>query len=201
MRDRRDVVTVVMEQHREMQRALTEVLELPAGEPRRRERLKGAAVTLACHAAAVERHLHHAVRRYVPDDADWLVQQEATDLLRAEETMKDLEFTDTDSGEFDPLVRRLLVRIRRHGEGKESEVFPRLRTAASPGVLADLGDAVRRVEAEAAGLRVEVEGCRRRDVIDRLLTALAEQDASPAVYQQAEQFDRFLTGDTKWTGA
>ncbi|MEV0600401.1 hemerythrin domain-containing protein [Streptomyces sp. NPDC050315] len=198
--DPADVVTALTEQHQELERALAEVLELPAGDPRRRSRLKETAVTLACHAAAAERHVHRAVHRYVPDDADRFVRQEITDLLRAEETMKDLEFTDTDSGEFDPLVRRLLTRIRRHGDAEEADLFPRLRRAASPEVLAGLADAVHQVEAQAAVLRDEVRASRRRDVLDRVLTALAEQDAPMGAYRQAEQFDRFLTGDAEWSG-
>ncbi|MEV0638382.1 hemerythrin domain-containing protein [Streptomyces sp. NPDC050619] len=200
MADRADIVATLAEQHRELEQTLTEVLNVPAGDPRRRSSLKQAAVTLACHTAESERHLHHFLRRYVPDDADRLVQQQVTDLLRAEETMKDLEFTATDSGEFDPLVRRLIATIRRHGEHTEAVLFPRLRAAAPPEVLAGLGDAARQVEAEATTLRDEVERSERPDVIDRAQAALAPKDtrtkdARTTAYQQAERLDRFLTGD------
>ncbi|MGW0826130.1 hemerythrin domain-containing protein [Streptomyces sp. NPDC002845] len=194
MTDRADIVTTLTEHHRELERTLTEVLRLPADDPRRRSRLKQAALTLACHTAAAERHLHHVVRRYVPDDGDRLVQQQVQDLRRAEETMKDLELTDTDSGEFDPLVRRLLTRVRRHGEHKNTALFPRLRTAAPPEVLALLGDAVRQVQAEAAALRNEVERSSRPDVTDRMQAALAPKRARTTAYRQAEQLDEFLTG-------
>jgi hypothetical protein len=197
MTDRADIVATLAEQHRELEQALRDVLNVPADDPRRRSRLKQAAVTLACHTAEAERHLHHLVHRYVPHDADRLVQQQVTDLLRAEETMKDLELTDTHSGEFAPLVRRLIARIRRHGEHKEAALFPRLRTAAPPEALAWLGDAARQVEAEAAALRDEVERSARRDVIDRIQAALAPEDARTTAYQQAERLDRFLTGDAE----
>jgi hypothetical protein len=52
---------------------------------------------------------------------------QAPDLLRAEETMKRLAFTDTHR-EFAPLplLRRLLTRIRRHSEDEEIVLFPLL---------------------------------------------------------------------------
>ena len=196
--ERADVVAVLTEQHRELERALSEVLKLPPGDSRRRSHLKDTAVALAGHTTATQCHLHHAVRRYLPHDGDRLVRQQDTDLLHAEEAMKDLEFTGVDSGEFDTLVRQLIRRVRRHSVREEASLFPRLRGSTPAAVLDELGDAVREVGAQAACLRSEVEHSRRPDVIGRIRAALAPDDARAA--PQAEQFDRFLTGDGDLSG-
>ncbi|MFG3203714.1 hypothetical protein [Streptomyces sp. NPDC048192] len=193
-----DITTALTRPQRETERILTETLRLPTGDPRRRTCLKRAALALACDMAVADRRLHSTVRRYVPG-GDRLVRQQATDLVRAEETMKDLEYTDTGSGPFEPLVRHLITTVHRHGEQFETAVLPRLRSAAPPEALARLADAVHEVEAEAAALRDEVEHSPRPDVIDRLQAALAPEGARTSAFRQAEQLDRFLTGEAEHT--
>ncbi|MEV5545911.1 hemerythrin domain-containing protein [Streptomyces sp. NPDC052309] len=174
MKDRGDVRAEVAGEHRSLEQAIARIRTLPADDPGRRVCLKRIAVTLAGHVVAVEQVLHPAVHSHVPE-GDRLARQSLTDLVRAEEVMKDLEFTDTESGEFDTLLRRLTTWLRRHSDCEEAFLLPHLSGAAPRPALDELKDDLHTVEADAAALREAVAHGRRPDVIDRVHTALTER--------------------------
>ncbi|MBC9724214.1 hemerythrin domain-containing protein [Streptomyces sp. TRM68367] len=178
MQDRANIITELTASHRRVEEALARVQSLPGDDPRRRDRLKEATLALVCQAVAQERHLHPAVRRYVPE-GERLVRQEVTEELRMEEVLKDLEFTDTDSGEFAPLLRRLITRVHRHAVYEETAVFPELRRGARPKVLAALGKEVRRTEDNAAELRERLSHPPRPDLVDRARDAFEQSRPLP----------------------
>ncbi|MBC2867136.1 hemerythrin domain-containing protein [Streptomyces mexicanus] len=178
MKDHEDIAEELAAEHRSLGRAVARIQALPPGDPRRRACLKRTAVTLAGHAVAVERVLQPAVHRHLPG-ADQVAAQSLTDLVRAEEVMKDLEFTDTGSGEFDPLLRRLQTWLRRHRDHEEAVLLPDLGRAVPPGALDEMGDDVHAVEADTAALREAVAHTRRPDVMVRAHTALTERHPAP----------------------
>ncbi|MFI9584372.1 hemerythrin domain-containing protein [Streptomyces sp. NPDC052236] len=199
MRETADTITILTEQHRELQGELEQVQSLPTGDPRRRSGLKGAAVALVCHSTAVR--LLYGITRWRVPGGDRPARPGVMDLVRAEETMKDLEFTDDDSGEFDPLLRRLIIRVRRHIDQAETIVYPRLHQELPPDLREDLAYELRRIEADATAVREMVERWARRDVIDRVRVILAERyaDRRAGIGEPAGLVD-ISADEREWSG-
>jgi hemerythrin superfamily protein len=97
---------------------------------------------------AEEAYLYPAVRTYLAD-GDALADKEIADHAKAEQIMKDLESHDAGDPEFDRLIGMLMTEIRSHVAEEEGHLFPRLREAAAPEALDELGDKVRRAKQTA----------------------------------------------------
>lgn len=145
-----DVVQVLTRQHNQV-RALQEQLEaLPShrtgGAPgdlaARKSIVDMITVHLSRHETAEEEHLWPAVRATLPNGEDW-----ASRALEQEQEGKDvlteLGRLDPDTGQFDDLVEKLVLLLRKH-VAYEEQVFLRLREAMPDGEREKLGRKVLR---------------------------------------------------------
>lgn len=150
-----DVIEVLTRQHNQV-RALQQQLEaLPGhrtgGAPDDLAARKSIAdmitVVLSRHETAEEQHLWPAVRSALPDGDSWAdgaLQQEQ----EGKEALTELGRLDPDTSEFDELVEKLVLLLRRHVTYEE-QVFLRLREAMPDEDRQKLGKKVARASKHA----------------------------------------------------
>jgi hemerythrin superfamily protein len=143
--ERRDVIDVLTHDHREVEGMFAELEKLPAGHAERRKVVDQVTMELVRHAVAEEQYLYPAARRFLPD-GDEVADKELRDHAKVEELLKELERLDPGDAEFDIRTAQLMTSVREHVLDEESNLFPRLATAASGEELLDLGDKVTRAK-------------------------------------------------------
>jgi hypothetical protein len=143
--DTHDAVTVLVRQHNQVNVLLKELQALPShttgGTPAQTTARKSIVdmitVRLAGHETIEEERLWPAVRAALPDGAelaDVALQQEQ----EGKDTLTSLGSLDPDSREFDELVERLVLQLRKH-VAFEEKVFLRMRDEVKPEDLDKLG--------------------------------------------------------------
>jgi hemerythrin-like domain-containing protein len=153
----RDVVTVLSQEHHEIEELFVRLEELAntrdtpdASGERAEARLIADQVImeLARHWAAEEQHVYPAVLRHLP--AAWRVaDRELAEHAKAERNAKALDRLDPDDDEFWIRVEVLISVVREHVRAEEEDVFPRLRDAVPRDELLELGRRVERTEQSA----------------------------------------------------
>jgi hemerythrin-like domain-containing protein len=137
----RDVVDILLEDHREFERYFAE-LETGLGDPERRRAVADVVIAeLVRHAVAEEAFLYPAAREKLPNGNE-LADHEIEEHSEAEEIMKRLEGVDATDPQFSTLVHELATSIRHHLEEEETKLFPALRAACDHEVLVKLGKQV-----------------------------------------------------------
>ncbi|MCP3783508.1 hemerythrin domain-containing protein [Micromonospora sp. A3M-1-15] len=137
----RDVVDVLMTDHREVEAIFVE-LESRQGTPEHRRQLADVVIAeLVRHSVAEEAHVYPAARKALPD-GDQLAEHEISEHADAERTMKELESLDPSEPRFDELLAKLTATIRHHVQDEENDLFPRLRAACAREELVELAGKV-----------------------------------------------------------
>lgn len=145
-----DLITVLGEDHRAVERVFDE-LQSRDGGPAQRSALAQHVITeLVRHAVAEERHLYPLVRRELPD-GDARADREISEHAEAERVMGDLEAVEPDDDRFETLLAELIGQVRNHIEEEEHELFPRLLQAVPDDVLRELGGKVGELMTAARG--------------------------------------------------
>jgi hemerythrin-like domain-containing protein len=144
----RDVVDVLMADHREFDRIFTELEGLRGrSEPellrRKRELVDEVTIGLVKHSVAEETQVYPRVEKQVDkEEAEHNKEEHA----EAEEVMKRLERMDPDDPGFDGAVEELIREIRHHVEHEESRMFTELRATFSRDELVDMAQKVEAVK-------------------------------------------------------
>jgi len=136
-----DLLDVLVDDHREIERLFRALENAPPAGPRRRRLLAPLIVGLVGHLVAEEDLLYPAVRRRLPGgnrDADHGLGAH----VLAEELMRGLDHRDTADPEFDVLLGRLIAQTRNHMREEEHDVFPRVRAACTGADLRHWGEVV-----------------------------------------------------------
>ena len=137
----RDVVDVLMTDHREVEAIFVE-LESRQGTPEHRRQLADVVIAeLVRHSVAEEAYVYPAARKALPD-GDQLAEHEISEHADAERTMKELEALDPSDSRFDELLTQLTATIRHHVQDEENDLFPRLRAACAREELVELAGKV-----------------------------------------------------------
>ncbi len=137
-----DMISVLVEDHRAVERLFTE-LEGGKGDPAHRRALADSAIALLQrHVSAEDEYLYPTVRDAVPG-GDALADRELREHALALDAMRALRGLNAADPRFDQLLRQLMIDIRGHLAEEETDVFPRVRAACSERELTDLGARVR----------------------------------------------------------
>jgi hemerythrin superfamily protein len=140
--DQRDLVEILVHDHREVEELFIE-LEKGTGDVKRRRALTSAVIAeLVRHSVAEELYLYPTVRRVLPD-GDGLADHEIAEHAQAERLMKRLEGLEPTDAQFERELGELISAIRHHVREEEADLFPRLQAVCTERDLRDLG---RRVE-------------------------------------------------------
>ncbi|MCX2729244.1 hemerythrin domain-containing protein [Saccharopolyspora sp. NFXS83] len=146
-----DLIDVVVQDHRAVDRAFADYENGGLSEPQRRELVDHTITEPVRHSVAEEQHLYPAARRVLAD-GDEIVDHEVQEHAEAEVVMKRLESTATTDPEFDRLTRQLIGDVRHHVQDEEQDLLPRLREACSADERRELGEKILRAK-EAAPTR------------------------------------------------
>lgn len=141
----RDLIEVLVQDHREVEEMFAE-LETGRGDVQRRQRVTSAVIAeLVRHSVAEEEYLYPTVRRVLPD-GDKVADQEIAEHAEAERTMKELEGLDPGEERFERALGSLTAEVRHHIREEEGDVLPRLAAACSAEELRELGRKVERAK-------------------------------------------------------
>jgi hemerythrin superfamily protein len=147
--ERRDVISVLIHDHREVEELFGKLEAATPDDGRtRRELTDQVIIELVRHSVAEEMYLYPATRKFVPD-GDEIADREIAEHSEAEKTMKALEKTDADTQEFSGLLAELMTDVRLHIRDEEERLFPALADHASPEELIELGEKVQSAKRRA----------------------------------------------------
>ncbi|WP_216207389.1 hemerythrin domain-containing protein [Amycolatopsis aidingensis] len=141
----RDLISVITEDHRAVERVFTE-LESRSGSPQHRRDLADHVIAeLVRHSVAEEQYLYPAARKHLPNGEE-IAEHEIAEHSEAERTMKELEDVQPTDPRFDQLLGQLMSDIRHHVEDEENDLLPKLQAACSEQELRELGEEVLRAK-------------------------------------------------------
>ena len=141
----RDVISVLTEDHREVEELFVRIEQLAPGNPERKRLADRAIRELVRHAEAEEVYVYPAFRRFLPD-GDAIADREIEEHSAAERSMKQLQGLDAEDPFFDRLVADLMAEVREHVAEEEGTYFPMLAASAPAEDLETLGRAVTTVK-------------------------------------------------------
>lgn len=136
-----DLITVIIGDHREVEKVFTELEDRSVAPERRRELADHVIAELVRHSVAEEQYMYPAAREALPN-GDEIADHELEEHAEAEQVMKDLEGVDPTDPRFEELVGKLISDIRHHVEDEESDLLPKLQEACSEEQLRGLGQQV-----------------------------------------------------------
>jgi hemerythrin superfamily protein len=143
--ERRDMIDVLTEDHREVEEIFTQLESLPFGQEERRTLVDQMTMELVRHAVAEEQYLYPSARKMLPD-GDEVADRELSEHAEVEKLLKELERLDVSDADFDKRLGELMTAVRQHVQEEEGMLFPRLVVAASRDELLDLGDKITRAK-------------------------------------------------------
>jgi len=140
-----DVVDVIMNDHREVER-LFEVLRDPA---KRAQNVPVLVTLLTAHSRAEEAEVYPVARDEAGASDE--VAHSQTEHAEADELLARLAATDPESDEFDTALEELVDAVTHHVEEEESKVLPVMRTGLEDSRRDELARAFLSVRAEHLG--------------------------------------------------
>ncbi|WP_020659557.1 hemerythrin domain-containing protein [Amycolatopsis benzoatilytica] len=135
-----DLITVITDDHRQVERVFGELEREPAA-GNRKDVVDHVIAELVRHSVAEEQFMYPAARRFL-DDGDRIAEHEIEEHGEAEKVMKQLERKKPGDPEFEELLGKLIADVRHHIEEEETDLLPRLRSACSAEELERLGKQV-----------------------------------------------------------
>jgi hemerythrin superfamily protein len=131
-----DVVELIMQDHREVERLFEELRTKPDGRVLSVPVLVG---LLTAHSRAEEAEVYPVAREEANAADD--VAHSQREHAQAEELLKKLEQADPASPQFDDVLAQLVEAVTHHVEEEESTVLPAMREGLDSVRLDELGDA------------------------------------------------------------
>jgi hypothetical protein len=146
--DTRDLVDVLRDDHRGIDGMFVTLDDPDFTGLHRRRTVDALIAEMVRHGVVEERYLYPTMRRVLRDGAE-VAEHGIEDHEEAERDMKRLEGLATVDPEFDFVLAKLSAEVRHHMLTEEIDLFPRLRVAADPAELRDLGRRARQLKRHA----------------------------------------------------
>ncbi|GLY91481.1 hemerythrin domain-containing protein [Actinoallomurus iriomotensis] len=143
-----DLITVLTEDHRELNQLFTELEVLSGGESLRRSLADQMIIETVRHAVAEEAYFYPAVREYLPD-GDLIADEACGEHEHVEQILKRLARTDMPDDHFSLQLSWLITDARRHMTDEEERIFPLLAAHVSRETLVSLGEKAKQAKASA----------------------------------------------------
>ena len=131
-----DVVDLIMQDHREVERLFEELRTEPEKRPLSVPVLVG---LLTAHSRAEEAEVYPVARGEASAEEE--VAHSQKEHAQAEELLTKLEQADPESAEFDEILAQLVDAVTHHVEEEESKVLPAMREGLESSRLDELGEA------------------------------------------------------------
>lgn len=147
----RDVIEILVTDHREVERMFIELESLrgsadDASRGRRQALAEQVVIELVRHSVAEESDVYPVLAEKVSSAQAERARHEHAE---AEQTMKRLEKLDPTNPAFEQQLSELISEVRAHVAEEEGQVFPQLRQALSADELLELGRKVQRTKSVA----------------------------------------------------
>ena len=144
MADQRDVIEILVHDHREVEEMFKELESLRGAsseedKKRRKELTEDVTIELVRHSVAEEVLVYPMVEDKVSKEEAEHAREEHAE---AEETLQKLEKLDADDPKFDDELTELMQEIRHHIEDEEGEMFAHMRESIAEDELRNLGGRV-----------------------------------------------------------
>lgn len=146
-----DAVTVIMNDHRRMERLFE---QLQSGEGDRVALLNECAARLTAHSHAEEQRVYPAIEAADPSEAEE-VHHGTDEHHEAEKLLHQLQRMEPAGSEFEAKLTEFIDAVKHHIEEEESELLPALRAAVDQQTLEELGrtfENIRTQELRVAGI-------------------------------------------------
>jgi hemerythrin superfamily protein len=136
---RRDLITVLTQDHREVERVFVAIENTAAAEARDRKDLtEQVTALLTGHAVAEAQYLYPTVRLHVPE-GDRLIDREIRGHAGIELLLKSLDGMGPHEIDFGPALAQLMGTARAHFAEEEAMLFPKVVASCTQEQLAVLG--------------------------------------------------------------
>lgn len=180
----KDVVELIMQDHREVERLFEEMKASPDKRP-----MLVPVVTslLIAHSRAEETEVYPVARDEAGAADDVAHSQE--EHAEAEQILERLATTDHNDGEFDELLEKLMDAVSHHVEEEESSVLPQMRERLTDARRTELGDAF--VTARAKHMGDQPGEATKEELAQQARNA----DVSGASRMSKEQIKQELTSE------
>jgi hemerythrin-like domain-containing protein len=132
----RDVVDLIMHDHREVERLFDELKDNPESRP---NLVPVLTTLLSAHSRAEEAEVYPAAAAEAGEADEVAHSQE--EHVEADQLLAKLAATDPTSADFDGVLQELIDAVSHHVEEEESKVLPGMRANLSEKRLAELADA------------------------------------------------------------
>jgi hemerythrin superfamily protein len=144
MPDQRDVIEILVHDHREVEEMFAELESLRGAatdeeKARRKDLAEQVTIELVRHSVAEEVLVYPKVEKKVSAEQ---VEHAREEHAEAEETLARLEKLDADDPDFDDELATLMAEIRHHIEDEEGQMFAQMREVIDEDELRQLGGRV-----------------------------------------------------------
>jgi hemerythrin superfamily protein len=146
--EQRDVIEILIHDHREVEQMFTELETLvgmndEASLQRRQNLVDQVIIELVRHSVAEEAEVYPRVKEKISDAE---AEQAKHEHAEAETTMKRLDSLHPGEAMFDQQLAVLMGEVREHVAEEEGQMFPKMRAMFSAQELRDMGKKVERVK-------------------------------------------------------
>jgi hemerythrin superfamily protein len=131
-----DVVDLIMQDHREVERLFDELKDSPEKRP---TLVPVLTTLLTAHSRAEEAEVYPVAAAEADEKDDVAHSQE--EHIQAEQLLEQLADAEPESSAFDKVLEQLVDAVSHHVEEEESSVLPGMRDRLSESRLAELGEA------------------------------------------------------------
>jgi len=131
-----DVVDLIMQDHREVERLFDELKDSPEKRP---NLLPVLTTLLTAHSRAEEAEVYPVAAAEAGEKEE--VSHSQQEHIEADQLLAKLASTDPTSAEFDTVLQNLVDAVAHHVEEEETKVLPGMRSNLSDERLAQLGEA------------------------------------------------------------
>jgi hemerythrin-like domain-containing protein len=131
-----DVVDLIMQDHREVERLFDELKDNPEKRP---NLLPVLTTLLTAHSRAEEAEVYPVAAAEAGEEEE--VSHSQQEHIEADQLLAELAKTDPTSADFDKALQNLIDAVSHHVEEEETKVLPGMRSNLSDGRRAELGDA------------------------------------------------------------
>lgn len=138
----RSIATVLTDEHGRLETLLADAQHIPAEDATRRRQVADALIaSLSRHISAEEQELYPAARTALPN-GDQVIDSEIAADREILLTLQGLHSADAAGDQFDAVLARVELQLRRHVEALHDEVFPEFRRRVSREEQVKLGNRV-----------------------------------------------------------
>lgn len=142
-----DAITMLMNDHREVEHLYEQFRQAPADDHSRRQQLANDIIReLSVHAVVEEMYLYPLTAEAVAD-GEQLAEHSLDEHQEVKDNLADLDGMEASDPGYDQKLAAVMAAVTHHVEEEEGQLFPTLRRSVDAGQLQEAGEKMRRAKA------------------------------------------------------